>query len=68
MEAGEEEKGSVSSSWGKEERQLKIFYTNTNGLFNKLDELKIFLSLKDKNIGIICVTETHFTKDIHDSH
>ena len=40
-----------------------MFYTNANGLFNKLDELKIFLSV-NKNIDLICVTETHFSKDI----
>ena len=45
---------------------MNIFYTNANGLFNKLDELKLHLS-SHRDIDIICVTETHFTPDILDA-
>ena len=58
-----------SSGSGREEggRKLNIFYTNANGFFNKIDELKCFLSCDGKKVDIICVTETHFSKDILDA-
>ena len=43
-----------------------IFYSNASGLYNKLDELKHCISIY-KNIDIICITETHFNKNILDS-
>ena len=45
---------------------LEIFYTNANGLVNKMDELKLIL---ETNPGkdVICVTETHLDKDIFDA-
>ena len=45
---------------------INIFYTNANGLANKLDELKIILSTS-KDIDIICITETHLNSDIWDA-
>ena len=43
-----------------------MFYTNANGLFNKLDELRNCIEIYD-NIDIICITETHLTPEILDS-
>ena len=43
-----------------------MYYTNANGLFNKIDELKLLLST-NSNIDIVCVTETHFSHDILDA-
>jgi len=45
---------------------MNIFYTNANGLFNKIDELKCILSVY-KSIHVICITETHFNSDILDA-
>ena len=45
---------------------INIFYTNANGLFNKIDELKCIVSMY-KSIEVICVTETHFSSDILDA-
>ena len=46
-------------------KNLKLYYTNANGLFNKFDELKTVLSLHDFDVA--CITETHFNKDIMNS-
>ena len=59
--------GSSGSSREEGGRKLNIFYTNANGFFNKIDELKCFLSCDGKKVDIICVTETHFSKDILDA-
>ena len=53
-------------SRGHSAQPLKIFYTNANGLFNKIDELKCIVSMY-KSIEVICVTETHFSSDILDA-
>ena len=45
---------------------LKMFYTNVNGLFNKIDELKLVLEMHPE-IAVICLTETHLSKDILDA-
>ena len=44
---------------------LKLLYTNANGLYNKMDELKAFLAAN--SIDIICITESHLCKDILDA-
>ena len=41
---------------------LTLFYTNAGSLLNKLDELKISISLY--NPDIICICETHFSQEI----
>ena len=43
----------------------RLFYTNANGLLNKLDELKLCLSTYD--IDVACITETHVSSDINDA-
>ena len=45
---------------------INIFYTNANGLTNKIDELKLILSTSN-DIDIICITETHLNSDILDA-
>ena len=45
---------------------LEIFYTNANGLINKMDELKLILET-NPGIDVICVTETHLDKEIFDA-
>ena len=42
-----------------------IFYTNSNGLMNKINELNILI--EQYNIKIICVTETHLNPEVKDS-
>ena len=42
-----------------------MLYTNSNGLFNKVDELKQAIALYKPSI--ICVTETHLDKHILDA-
>ena len=41
-----------------------MFYTNTNGIYNKVSELSIIA--QSQSVGIICVTETHLTDKILD--
>ena len=41
-------------------------YSNANGIFNKLDELKIFLDTH-QNVEFVFITETHLNKDILDA-
>ena len=41
---------------------LSLFYTNAGSLLNKLDELKMSISLY--NPDIICICETHFSQEI----
>ena len=41
---------------------LTLFYTNAGSLLNKLDELKMSISLY--NPDIICICETHFSQEI----
>ena len=45
---------------------MNILYTNANGILNKLDELKIFLSAH-KNVELVFITESHLSKDILDA-
>ena len=45
---------------------LKMFYTNANGLHNKIDELKLILE-STPQIGVICLTETHLNEEILDA-
>ena len=47
------------------EKSARIFYTNANGLINKMDELKLRLSVS--NVDIICITETHLSEEITDA-
>ena len=47
-------------------RYPSIFYTNAGGLYNKLDELKLCLSIYD-DVQIVCITETHLNKNILDA-
>ena len=73
---GKEEQGSggKNSSRGRKEevvgerysRPINVFYTNANGLFNKIDELKCCI-LAYKNIDVICITESHLNEDILDA-
>ena len=42
--------------------QLRLLYTNANGLYNKLSEL--CLIIEAKNIDIICITETHYHDEL----
>ncbi len=44
---------------------LKVLYTNSNGLFNKLSELKQSIAIYGSDI--VCVCETHLNKDILDA-
>ena len=44
---------------------VNVFYTNANGIFNKLDELKICINLH--GVDIICVTESKLTADHYDA-
>ena len=41
-----------------------IFYTNANGLLNKVHEL--YVVVKMYNAKIICITETHLSPEIKD--
>ena len=44
---------------------VEIFYTNTNSLTNKVSELSSIS--QSQSVGLICVTETHLTKQISDA-
>ena len=44
---------------------LILFYTNAGSLINKLDELKLSISLYKPDI--ICITETHYSQDLDSS-
>ena len=44
---------------------LNVYYTNANGLVNKMCELR--LTLQSRNIDIACITETHFDSSLFDS-
>ena len=44
---------------------MQILYSNVNGLYCKLSELKCYLN--DKNIDIACITETHFNASLFDA-
>ena len=44
---------------------MNVYYTNANGLLNKMTELR--MTLYSKNIDIACITETHFDSGIYDS-
>ena len=59
-EKNPESKTDLSSS------SLKMFYTNANGLHNKIDELKLILE-SSPELGVICLTETHLDKEILDA-
>ena len=41
-----------------------MFYTNANGLMNKVNELNIVVA--QYNVKIICITETHLSSEIKD--
>ena len=41
-------------------------YSNANGIFNKLDELKILLDIH-QSVDFVFITETHLNKDILDA-
>ena len=43
---------------------LKLFYTNASSLLNKLDELRMSISLYSPDV--ICVCESHLNKEIED--
>lgn len=49
-----------------EKRMLKICTWNANGLLQKLDELEIFM--REKDIDICLVSETHVKKQSHETH
>ena len=42
-----------------------IFYTNCNGISNKLSEISVIS--QNRNIGAICTTESHLTNEIFDA-
>ena len=44
---------------------VRLFYTNSCGLYNKIEELKQSVALY--NSDIVCITETHFCRDILDA-
>ena len=44
---------------------MRLLYTNANGLYNKLSELKTCLEIY--NINIACTTETHFNAEVLDA-
>ena len=46
-------------------REIPSFYTNANGLNNKVSELAIISYMR--SVGIICITESHLTEDIKDA-
>ena len=43
---------------------MKVYYTNANGLMNKINELR--LTILSKDIDIACVTETHFSSNLYE--
>ena len=64
-EGGEFEEPETGESGGTSSGLLRLYYTNAGGLYNKLPELRVLI--ETKNIDIICVTETHFHKDIEEA-
>ena len=46
-------------------RGLKLIHQNINGLYEKINELRLFLSKTHKNIHIIGITETHCNDSIN---
>ena len=44
---------------------LKLFYSNSNSLFNKLNELRHAVAVYQSDI--VCINETHFNKEILDA-
>ena len=44
---------------------LRLFYTNSCGLYNKLQELKQSIALYGSDI--VCITETHFSREVLDA-
>ncbi len=44
---------------------IRVYYTNANGLVNKMNEF--ILTLQSKCVDIACVTETHFSSDLFDA-
>ena len=55
----------MSRPCGRSVGNVQVFYTNTNGLTNKVSELS--LMAQSESVGLICVTETHFTSEITDA-
>ena len=39
-----------------------MYYTNANGLYNKLSQLRMIIEMH--NIDIICITESHFHDEL----
>eukprot|EP00794_Sanderia_malayensis_P002579 gene2579-2978_t len=47
-------------------RGLKVFHQNVNGLYFKIDKLRILLQEISKDIHIFGITETHLNRSIND--
>ena len=47
-------------------RGLKIFHQNINGLLNKIEKVRLFLSGTHRNVHVYGISESHTTPNIRD--
>ena len=65
MKEVEDEKKWTINTASKYTHEFKLWYTNSDGLFSKLNKLKVIAKTEDYDI--MCITETLFDSNIGDA-